>query len=167
MKKLKSEDATPYQFDRVAPADDDAIIERALRIVRGRIKDRAITEPLTDPHKVRDYLTLKYALAEREIFSAMLMDNRHRVIEHVELFFGTINSATIHPREIVKSALACNAATVVLVHNHPSGNAEPSIADKRVTTEIVAALALIDVRVLDHMIVAGDSITSFAERGLL
>lgn len=168
MKKLKSEDATPYQFDRVAPADDDAIIERALRILADRLAARKPkSDPLASPNETRDYLRLKYATVEREIFSVLWVDNRHRVLKHEELFFGTVNSATVHPREIVKSALACNAAAVVLAHNHPSGAPEPSQADRAITREITAALKLIDVRVLDHMIVATDTITSFAERGLL
>jgi DNA repair protein RadC len=101
-----------------------------------------------------------------EVFACLFLDTRHRVIAFEELFRGTIDGASVHPRELVRRALEHNAAAVILAHNHPSGVAEPSAADRQITTRLKDALALVDVRVLDHCVV-GDEIVSFAERGLL
>jgi len=101
------------------------------------------------------------------VFAIVFLDNRHRVIEYAPLFRGTIDGASVHPREVVKEALRRSAAAVILAHNHPSGVAEPSHADELITTRIRDALALIDVRVLDHFVITGEDIVSFAERGLL
>jgi DNA repair protein RadC len=97
----------------------------------------------------------------------LLLDSHHRLIEYVELFRGTIDGASVHPREVVKLALAKNAAALVLAHPHPSGVAEPSHADELITKRLVSALSLVDIRVLDHVIVAGGEVSSFAERGLI
>ncbi len=99
----------------------------------------------------------------QEVFAIVFLDNRHRVIAYEELFYGTIDGASVHPREIVRKALEHNAAAVILAHNHPSGIAEPSTADERLTSRVREALGLIDVRVLDHIIVGGDTTYSFAE----
>ena len=101
-----------------------------------------------------------------EVFACLFLDNRHRVIAYEELFRGTIDGASVHPREVVKRALHFNTAAVILAHNHPSGIAEPSQADERITQRLKDALALVDIRLLDHMII-GDDVVSFAERGLL
>jgi DNA repair protein RadC len=101
------------------------------------------------------------------MLSSTLLDSRHRLIEYVELFRGTIDGASVHPREVVKLALAKNAAALVLAHPHPSGVAEPSQADELITKRLVSALSLVDIRVLDHMIIAGGEVISFAERGLI
>lgn len=101
---------------------------------------------------------------DREVFALLLLDNQHRLIEFNELFYGTIDSASVYPREVVKLALERNAAAVIFAHNHPSGDATPSQADKRITSRLKDALALIDVRVLDHFVV-GETCVSFAERG--
>jgi DNA repair protein RadC len=122
---------------------------------------------LSNPSAVRDHLLTHYAGAEREIFAVLYLDNRHRVICMEELFAGTIDGASVHPREVVKLALARNAAAVILAHNHPSGVAEPSQADELITTRLRDALALVDIRTLDHFIVAAGQVVSFAERGLL
>ncbi|MEZ8076857.1 DNA repair protein RadC, partial [Vibrio sp. FF112] len=103
---------------------------------------------------------------EREVFAVMFLDNQHHLISFEELFFGTIDSASVYPREVVKAALKTNAAAVIFAHNHPSGDATPSQADKRITQRLKDALALVDIRVLDHIVI-GDSAVSFAERGLL
>ena len=113
------------------------------------------------------YIKAKLALREHEVFACIFLDNRHRIIEYQELFRGTINGASVHPREVVKAVLAVNAAAVILVHNHPSGVAEPSQADLSITNRLKSALDLVDAKVLDHLIVGVESITSFAERGLI
>jgi DNA repair protein RadC len=122
---------------------------------------------LSSPKTTRDYLTLKLGSLEREVFAVIFLDKRHRVISYQEMFQGTIDGASVHPREVVKEALKQNAAAVILAHPHPSGVAEPSQADEFITTRLKEALGLVDIRVLDHIIVAGGDTTSFAERGLL
>jgi DNA repair protein RadC len=118
------------------------------------------------PSDTKSFLECKLGHYEREVFSVLLLDNRHRLISFQKLFYGTIDSASIYPREVVKAVLHANAAAVMFAHNHPSGNAEPSTADKLITERLVDALKLIDVKVLDHIIVGHNSV-SFAERGLL
>ena len=122
---------------------------------------------LASPKATRDYLALRLGTLEYEVFCLIHLDNRHRVIDFQELFRGTIDGASVHPREVVKLALAKNAAAVILVHPHPSGVAEPSHADEMITTRLRDALALVDVRVVDHFIVAGGEVVSMAERGAL
>tara|TARA_R110001583_G_scaffold194969_1_gene368017 strand:+ start:12959 stop:13438 length:480 start_codon:yes stop_codon:yes gene_type:complete len=114
----------------------------------------------------KDFLRFKLGGYEREVFAVMLLDNRHKMIDYQELFFGTINAASVYPREVVKAVLAENAAAVIFAHNHPSGEVEPSQADIAITKRLKEALALIDVHVLDHIVI-GETATSFAERGLL
>ena len=121
----------------------------------------------TSPALVKDYLRTKLAGFEYEVFAALFLDSQHRLIEYAELFRGTIDSAAVYPREVVKTALRFNAAAVIFSHNHPSGNPEPSAADRALTQRLKQALALIEVRTLDHIIVAGDQTTAFAERGWL
>ncbi|TDJ23681.1 MAG: JAB domain-containing protein [Gammaproteobacteria bacterium] len=116
---------------------------------------------------VRGFLSQRLGAQVREVFAVLLLDSQHRLIRYSELFFGTIDSASVHPRELLREAIRVNAAAVILVHNHPSGVAEPSAPDIRLTERLKDLLAEIDVRVLDHMIVAGGEITSLAERGLL
>jgi DNA repair protein RadC len=118
----------------------------------------------TNPENVKEYLKLKLGCHDREVFALMLLDNQHQLIQFNELFFGTIDAASVYPREVVKAALNANAAAVILAHNHPSGIAEPSLADRQITTKLIDALQLIDVRVLDHIVV-GEQCVSFAERG--
>jgi DNA repair protein RadC len=127
-----------------------------------RIKD------ITSPGEARDYIKSIYQGLEEEHFGVVFLDNKHRVIrvEH-SLFRGTIDSASVYPRVVVKEALRCNAAAVIFVHNHPSGNNEPSAADRAITAKLKAALALVDIRTLDHLIVGGDSVLSFAEIGII
>lgn len=122
---------------------------------------------LESPDAVRRYLQLQLRDQSREVFACLMLDNQHRVISFDKLFYGSINSASVHPREVVKQALEKNAAAVILAHNHPSGVAEPSLADQQITQRISEALALMDIRLLDHMVV-GDGVTvSMAERGML
>ena len=122
---------------------------------------------ITDPGITRRYLKCKLGRYSREVFAVMFLDNQHRLISYEELFFGTIDGAAVHPREVVIRALTNHSAAVIFAHNHPSGVAEPSQADQRITDRLKAALLLVDVRVLDHMIVAGGEVLSFAEQGLL
>lgn len=124
-------------------------------------------EAITDPGLTRRYLKCKLGHYRREVFACMFLDNQHRLISYEELFFGTIDGASVHPREVVKRVLDNNAAAVIFAHNHPSGIAEPSQADQRITDRLKSALLLIDVRVLDHMIIGEGDVLSFAERGLL
>ena len=146
------------------PATADEILDAARTMLARRVRrGRA----LSNPRHTREYLQLELAPREHEVFAILFLDNRHRVIEFVPLFRGTIDGASVHPREVVKEALSRNAAAVILAHNHPSGVAEPSQADEMITGRLRDALALVDIRVLDHFVVTCDSIVSFAERGLL
>jgi DNA repair protein RadC len=124
-------------------------------------------DAISDPGVTRRYLKSKLRGYTREVFACMYLDNQHRLIRYEELFFGTIDGASVHPREVVKRVLKHNAAAVIFAHNHPSGVAEPSQADRRITDRLKSALLLVDVRVLDHMIVGDEEVLSFAERGLL
>lgn len=122
---------------------------------------------ISSPADSRDYLISQLADLEHEVFAVLFLDNRHRVISFDHLFNGTIDGASVHPREVVKRALKHNAAAVILTHNHPSGIPEPSQADQALTRRLKEALALVDVRVLDHIVVGGVETVSFAERGLI
>lgn len=122
---------------------------------------------LTSPDLTRDFLHIILAQEHREIFLIIFLDSQNGVLGYESLFQGTIDGAAVYPREIVKSVLTNNAASVILAHNHPSGKAEPSHADQKITERIIKALETIDVKVLDHLIVGGTSSVSFAERGIL
>lgn len=137
----------------------------AARAMLGRRVRRGM--PLTSPALVRDFLAVKLGALDHEVFCVAYVDNRHRLIEFVELFRGTIDGASVHPREVVKQALQLNAAAVIFAHPHPSGIAEPSHADELITRRLRESLALVEIRVLDHLIVAGGDVVSFAEKGLL
>jgi DNA repair protein RadC len=142
-----------------------AVLEMGQRHLEAQL---ARGDVLTEPSATRRYLIARLRGYSYEVFGCLFLDNRHRIILFEELFRGTIDGANVHPREVVKSALLCNAAAVILAHNHPSGVAEPSYADERITLRLRDALALIDIRVLDHIIVGdGESTVSLAERGLL
>ena len=122
---------------------------------------------LIAPNRTREFLCLKLGALEHEVFAALFLDNRHRLIEYVELFRGTIDGASVHPREVVKEGLSRNAAAVIFAHCHPSGQTSPSHADELITRRLKEALALLDIRVLDHIIVAANQMVSMAEMGLL
>lgn len=122
-------------------------------------------DALSNPDDTRKYLMARLRDYPHEVFAVLFLDNRHRIISLDEMFTGTINGASVHAREIVKRALSHNAAAVILAHNHPSGVAEPSSADRQLTTKLSDALALIDVRVLDHFVIGDGEVVSFAERG--
>jgi DNA repair protein RadC len=147
------------------PALSDAkVLARAREIMQRQGMQPAT---LPSPEAVRDFLTLRYAGLQHEEFHVTWLDTQHRVIAHEPMFRGTLNQTSVFPREVVKAALAHNAAACVLSHNHPSGVSEPSRADELITQTLKQALALVDVQVLDHFVVAGPKLTSFAERGLL
>ena len=124
-----------------------------------------INHEFTSSEYVRMYLQTELEQREREIFMVLFLDNRHRLIKQEEVFLGTINSAEVHPREIIKSALYCNAAAIILAHNHPSGVAEPSIADKQITEKIKKSAELMEIRLLDHFVIGKGCYFSFCENG--
>lgn len=147
--------------------DDDAVIAHALRILDSRIRTGDV---MLSPAQVKDYLRLQFArpTAEgREEFGVLFLDAQHRVLAFEAMFRGTLSQSSVYPREVAKRALTLNAGAVVLAHNHPSGTAEPSRADQHLTATLKDALALVDVRVIDHMVVGNPEVVSFAERGLL
>jgi DNA repair protein RadC len=146
------------------PATADQIIAAAREHISHRVRRGT---SLVSPQATRDFLTLKLGSREFETFCCLFLDNRHRLIEFVELFRGTIDGASVHPREVVKEALKHNAAAVIFAHPHPSGIAEASHADELITRRLKEALQLVDIRVLDHLIVAGGDVVSLAESGLL
>ncbi len=143
---------------------DDTLIATALALLAGRMRT---TDHLASPTAVRDYLRLLLAGREHEVFVVVLLDAQNRVLSCQELFRGTLTQTSVYPREVVKVALAANAGAAIFAHNHPSGCSEPSRADELLTQTLKSALALVDVKVLDHFVVAGASAISFAERGLL
>lgn len=141
-----------------------AAIELGRRYLQSGLKNGDI---FTNPEQTREFLTLKLRAYPYEVFACLYLDNHHRLISFDKLFFGTIDSAQVHAREVIRAALKHNAAAVILSHNHPSGIAEPSQADISLTRELKKTLALVDVRVLDHLIIGDKESVSFAERGLL
>lgn len=147
-----------------SPAADEQIVKAALAIVAKAMRRGMV---LTNPRVVREFLMLRFAALEHEIFAVLFLNTRHRVIAVEEMFRGTVDGASVYPREVVKAALNRNATAVILAHNHPSGESDPSQADELITRRLKEALALIDVRVLDHIVVGKESCYSFAEHGLL
>lgn len=150
--------------ERPQSISDAQILYWAESIIETRFKR---SNYLTSPDQTRHYLKLVFAEYSREGFGVVLLDNQHGTLGFEILFQGTIDSAAIYPREVVKLALEYNAAAVILAHNHPSGTPEPSLADKQITQRLISALNTVDIRVLDHLVVGGTQIVSFAERGLM
>lgn len=148
----------------VFPANEQRVIQRALRLLEKY--QRQPSESFTSTSLTKTWLQLQMANLEREVFIVMYLDNQHCLLERETLFTGTLSHTEVHPREVVKSALKHNAAAVILAHNHPSGTTEISQQDKHITQKIMKALALVEVRVLDHLVV-GNEVASFAELGLL
>ena len=141
-----------------------AVLEMSRRALREELQRG---DALNSPRAVRNYLQLLLGGRQQEVFLVLFLDTQHRVIASEELFQGTLSQTSVYPREVVKRALAHNAAALILAHNHPSGVAEPSQSDQLLTSALKQALALVDVRILDHFIVAGGQTLSFAEKGLL
>ncbi|WP_213322235.1 RadC family protein [Klebsiella aerogenes] len=156
------EQQLPLFARELAPADQQTIRE-ALTLLAYQLREPGVA--FTSSSSVRDWLRLQLASLEREEFTALFLDNQHRLIAHETLFTGTINNTQVHPREVVKAGLKYNCAAVIVAHCHPSGLAEPSKADRQVTTRIQQALDLVDIRLLDHLVVGGMEIVSFSERG--
>lgn len=162
----------PDMFPAASPLLPPALSPYARRTLRSamNILERQLREPgasFTSASATRDWLRLHLAGEEREVFMVLFLDNQNRLIAHETLFTGTINHTQVHPREVVKAALKHNAAAVIMAHNHPSGLAEPSDADRCITARLQQGLALIDVRIPDHLVIGGMDIVSFAERGWL
>ncbi len=149
---------------RYRPATPEQILEAARQAIDVKLPRGTA---FTSPEVVKQYLIAKLAGYEHEVFAGLFLDTHHRLIEYVEMFRGTIDGAVIHPREVVKAALRYNAAAVIFAHNHPSASPEPSAADRAITARLKQALALIEVRTLDHVVVGGDQTMAFAERGWL
>ena len=170
MKSQKAESTSAQnRFEALKPRvlsreEKQAVVKLALSVLADRHRSGCA---LGSPDETRAYLRLKLSDRRHEVFGALFLDNRHRVIEVAEMFQGTIDGASVHPRVVVQRALEVNAAAIVFFHNHPSGVAEPSHADESITRRLRDALALVDIRVLDHFVVAAGETVSFAESGLL
>ena len=145
-------------------ASSAEVLREAERVLAERVRPGTL---LTSPQMVKDYLRLHIGLLEHEVFVVVFLDAQSRLIAMKEMFRGTVTQTSVYPREVVKEALSLNAVAVCLAHNHPSGSAEPSRADEYLTQTLKAALALVDVRVLDHLVVTATATMSFAERGLV
>ena len=157
--------ALPYQvIKQLSKHEQDRIIELALNV----LIDRHLPgTKLTSPHETRDYLKLLLQSERNEVFGCIYLTAQHKVINQSTLFTGTIDGASVYPRVVVQHCLEYNAAAVLFYHNHPSGDCEPSQADQRITRRLKDALALLDIRVLDHVIIGGAKSTSMAELGMI
>jgi len=165
--KVKSEEAPTYgMLPITALYSDDEVVAKALEILSNRFPNNTTTI-FQAPKTSRDFLTLKLAGLEHEVFSALWLTAQNGLITYEELFRGSLTQTSVYPREVVKAGLKHNAGAVIFAHNHPSGNPEPSRADELLTKDLKNALAMIDVRVLDHIVVGGVETISFAERGLV
>jgi len=158
---VKSQDGL-YRSKGFVSTED--LIDFAAEILYQELSHRTL---LADPVDAANYLRLKLALEENEHFAALFLDSQNRLIAFKRLFSGTIDSTIVHPRVVVQTALSLNAAAVILAHNHPSNDCEPSVSDKKITRRLIDALALVDIRVLDHFIVSRSGWTSLVQRGLL
>jgi DNA repair protein RadC len=144
-----------------------AQLQAVIEMARRAAYEELVREPLRSPDAAKDYLRMKFGCQPHESFVVLFLDVKNRVINHKEMFTGTLTQTSVHPREVVKAALRHNASGVLLAHNHPSGVCEPSDADLHLTNALVQALGMVDVRVLDHFVVAGPHVHSFAENGQL
>lgn len=168
LRKLLEADSQQFcQLHGLGPAKY-AQLQASLEISRRHLRETISREDvLTKSTETRKYLMAKLRGQHREVFACLFLDNQHRVISFEELFHGSIDNAEVHPREVVKRALAHNAAAVIFAHNHPSGVSQPSEMDKTLTKELIKAMDLIQVRVLDHFVIGDQDISSFAELGLI
>lgn len=163
MESDESEFCQHKGLGRAKYAQLQAVLEMSRRYMFENIQRGDV---LCSPQETKEYLKAQLRSYSREVFACLFLDNRNRVIEFEILFYGTIDGASVYPREVVTMALKKNAASVIFAHNHPSGVAEPSLADEKITMRLKEALNMVDIRVLDHIIV-GDDVVSFAERGLI
>lgn len=162
MNTVKTESAATYAV--TSTVAEDAIIAQAMSILESRLRTK--TTAFTSPDQSKQFVRCKLQQLEHEVFSVLFLDNQNYLIEYTEMFRGTIDSASVYPREVAKAALELNAAAVIFAHNHPSGISVPSNADRNITHKLKSALELFDIRVLDHIII-GDTTYSFAESGLI
>jgi DNA repair protein RadC len=146
------------------PADAAEVLHAAQHVLKQQLRGQQV---MTSPKLVREYLKMKLSTLEHEVFGVLMLDAQIRLIECVELFRGTVTQTSVYPREVIKESLARNASALMIFHNHPSGSRRPSPADEQLTKTLTTALGLVDIRVLDHLIVAGDDVVSFAELGLI
>lgn len=159
--QVRSEDSPVYQVEQDS---DDLVIAQALSILARRCQPGAA---MTSPTDVKNYLVMRAAHLEREVFGCMWLDSQNRIIKCEDLFAGTLTQTSVYPREVVKQGIQLSAAAVIFTHNHPSGIPSPSRADEALTQTLKAALALVDIRVLDHIITAAAATTSMAEMGMI
>ncbi|HAT1684987.1 TPA: DNA repair protein RadC [Klebsiella oxytoca] len=152
-------------FTSALPTEARRTIHRALTLLDNHLREPGTA--FTSTQAARDWLRLRMAGLEREEFMVLYLNNQHQLLAHETLFTGTVNRTEVHPREVLKRALHFNAAAVILAHNHPSGSVDPSPEDLAITERLVQALALVDIRVPDHLIVGGSQVLSLAEHGLL
>ncbi len=162
MNTVKTESAATYAA--TTNVAEDAVIAQAMSILESRLRTK--TTAFTSPNQSKQFVRCKLQQLEHEVFSVLFLDNQNYLIEYTEMFRGTIDSASVYPREVAKAALELNAAAVIFAHNHPSGISVPSSADRNITNKLKSALELFDIRVLDHIII-GDTTYSFAESGLI
>lgn len=163
--QVNTESTATYNKDLATPINFK-LVQNAISELKKYLREPG--KAMESPELVKDYLRLHLADLERECFALLVLDTKHRVIEYVPLFWGTIDAASVYPREVVKAVLQLNGAAVILAHNHPSGEAEPSQADRDITDRLKEALKLIDVKLLDHIVIGGDAelnAVSFADRG--
>lgn len=146
------------------PAQPEEVVSAAQRVLAQRVRG---SDVLHSPGVVKDFLRARLAGLPHEVFAVVHLDSQHQVIDYVEMFRGTVAQTSVYPREVVKDALLKNSSAVILVHDHPAGLAAPSHADELLTRSLQSALLLVDVRMLDHLVVAGRTVLSFAERGLI
>jgi DNA repair protein RadC len=168
LRKLLAADRQRFCAERGLGLTRYAELQAAVEIARRQLSETLSAGPsLASPKATRDFLSAHLRDLEHEIFCCLFLDKRHRLIKFEELFRGTIDGASVHPREIVKLALQRNSAAIIIAHNHPSGVAEPSQADEMITQRVKEALALVDIRLLDHIIIGDGATVSLAERGLI
>lgn len=154
-----------WQHSTTLTASENRAVYKALKILESKLHtDETI---FNSPGKVCDFLKLQLGFEEREVFAVMFLDAQNRLIEYAPMFYGTVTQTAVHPREVVKKALSLNAVSVIISHNHPSGVPEASTHDIALTNQLKATLEMVDVRVLDHIIIAGNKTESFKTRGLL
>lgn len=164
MNTIKSEDTPEYKSTESDIIEkEDNIINKAMHILESRLRKPILT--ITGSDDTKKYLTVKMSKLEHEVFAVMFLDNRHQLIEYEEMFRGTINGASVYPREVLKRSLQLNAAAVIIAHNHPSGKCNPSLADRTITKRLKDALSTVDIDLLDHVIVGGVTTYSFKEMG--